>query len=87
MGTQTGLSLFENLTEKRFSCIWDEKKCNKIFKKDRPKIQYESFFDAKINDDATIGLAIAARLLRNSIVQKKKFGNVFRQLKILVYHK
>ena len=41
-----------------------------MFQKRQTQIKYESFFDAKINDEANIGLSIAARLLKNSNIKK-----------------
>ena len=49
---------------------------------DRPKLESESVFNAKINDEAETGLAIAVRLLKTYLWRQKC---VKRLEKILKY--
>ena len=51
------------LNENILVCNWDEE-MQKDFKKRRSKIQFESFFIAKINDEIETGLDIVGRLLK-----------------------
>ena len=69
--------LIEPLFEKRLDCNLDVKK-QKILQKDRTKIQFESFFIAKLKDETTTDSAIAACLLKNlnfsKILRHRFFG-------------
>ena len=65
-------TLLELLNQNRLACNWEWNNFKKYFEKERPEIQSESFFTAKVNDKTKTDLAISASLLKK---QKIDFFN------------